>query len=78
MVAACCRQIDDRDKPKFQRHLIAHVPDVAGRQNWGENGERHDWFVKTKLGRIFYEESQWDEAEILEVQVTETRKTELC
>ncbi len=77
VLAACCRQINDRDKPEFQRHLIVHIPDVAGRHDWGGDGEERNWFIKTKFSRMFYEEGRWDEAETLGVQVMETFKTKL-
>lgn len=76
-VLAACSQITE-DKPQFRRHLILHVPDVRnidlGCINKIELGEDFIW---STLARVKYDEGRWEEAERLEVQVVETRKTKL-
>src|SRR3569833_3118521 len=76
ILAACCRIIGGEEQPEFRRHLMVHLPD-AGDDGEGEERGRHAGFVGTTLGRVYYDEGRWEEAEKLEVDVMETRKTKL-
>ncbi|KAK3368554.1 hypothetical protein B0H63DRAFT_77770 [Podospora didyma] len=74
VLAVCCQVEQQREKPEFRRHLIVHLPDI------GESfvgGKDYDSFIGAKLGRIYYDEGRWEEAEGLFVQVMETSKTKL-
>jgi len=70
ILATCCRMIEE-EQPEFRRHLVGHLPDLS------EDDGEDDGFVGTTLGRVYYDEGRWAEAEELEVQVMETRKTKL-
>ncbi|KAK0639860.1 hypothetical protein B0T16DRAFT_463496 [Cercophora newfieldiana] len=70
ILATCCQMIEE-EQPEFRRHLVGHLPDVSADD--GEDGG----FVGTTLGRVYYDEGRWAEAEKLFVQVMETRKTKL-
>ncbi|KAK3357792.1 hypothetical protein B0T25DRAFT_499359 [Lasiosphaeria hispida] len=76
VLAACCRSIEEQ--PEFRRNLVGHLPDIS--EDDGKVREdllRHQCFIGAKLGRIYYGEGRWGEAEKLFVQVMETRKTKL-
>ncbi|KAK3984258.1 hypothetical protein QBC44DRAFT_301710 [Cladorrhinum sp. PSN332] len=76
-LAACCRSIEE-ERPEFRRHLVRHLPDIHEDDSEGrEDLLRYPSFTKTRLGRIYYEEGRWEEAEKLQVQVIKTRKTKL-
>ncbi|KAK3353279.1 hypothetical protein B0T25DRAFT_207363 [Lasiosphaeria hispida] len=77
ILAACCQMIGGKEPPEFRRHLMVHLPDIS--ENDAENGDwrRHEGFAGSTLGRVYYDEGRWDEAEKLEVQVMETHKTRL-
>ena len=77
ILAACCQMIRGKEQPEFRRHLMAYLPDInednAEDEGWG----RHKGFVGSRLGRLYFDEGWWDEAEKLEVEVMETNKTRL-
>ncbi|KAK5651032.1 hypothetical protein OQA88_1501, partial [Cercophora sp. LCS_1] len=77
ILAACCQMTGGREQPEFRRHLIVHLPDIS--ENDGKDGDRrrHEGFVGSTLGRVYYDEGRWAEAEKLFVQVMETSKTKL-
>ncbi|KXX72981.1 Protein SERAC1, partial [Madurella mycetomatis] len=77
ILAACYRSIEE-EQPEFRRHLVGHLPDMS--EDYGERGKdllRHQNFIGAILGRIYYDEGRWEEAEKLFVQVMETSKTKL-
>ncbi|KAK4193988.1 Tetratricopeptide repeat-domain-containing protein [Triangularia verruculosa] len=78
ILAVCCRITEEQHRPDFHRHLIVHIPDISEDDVHGDKiSKRHQGFVGTVLGLIYYDEGRWEEAEKLFVQVMETRKTKL-
>ncbi|KAK4033241.1 hypothetical protein C8A01DRAFT_50136 [Parachaetomium inaequale] len=66
ILAVCCQMIEEQDRPEFRRHLIAHLPDISEDDVDGDKIlTRHHGFIGT------------EEAEKLQVQVMEIRKTKL-
>ncbi|KAK4170640.1 hypothetical protein QBC36DRAFT_150906, partial [Triangularia setosa] len=77
VLAACCRNIEE-EQPEFRRHLVGHLPEIHEDDGQGqENLLRYPSFIGATLGRIYYDEGRWEEAEKLNVQVMETFKTKL-
>ncbi|CAG8063314.1 unnamed protein product [Penicillium nalgiovense] len=78
-VLAACSQITKEDhQPEFRRHLVMHVPDVRNVDlSCINNIEMGEDFIWSTLARVHYDEGHWEEAEQLEVQVMESRKTKL-
>ncbi|KAK3361036.1 hypothetical protein B0T24DRAFT_671680 [Lasiosphaeria ovina] len=77
VLAACSRSIKE-EQPEFRRHLVGHLPNIS--EDYGDRGKdllRHQSFIGARLGRIYYDEGRWKEAEKLFVQVMETSKTKL-
>ncbi|KAK4667919.1 LOW QUALITY PROTEIN: uncharacterized protein QC764_0111100 [Podospora pseudoanserina] len=77
VLAACCQNIEE-EQPEFRRQLVGHLPDIHG--NNGQEREyflRYQSFIGATIGRIYYDEGRWEEAEKLFVQVMETSKTKL-
>ncbi|KAK0731303.1 hypothetical protein B0H67DRAFT_639713 [Lasiosphaeris hirsuta] len=77
-VLAACYQSIIEERPEFRRYLVGHLPDMS--EDYGEMGHvlpRHQSFIWTTSGRIYYDEGRWEEAEKLLVQVMETRKIKL-
>src|SRR6266699_2753243 len=78
IVAVCCQVIEEQRRPEFRRHLMVHLPGIGEDYVDGdENLRGYESFMGDKLGKIYYDEGRWEEAEKLEVQVMETRKTKL-
>ncbi|KAK4652120.1 hypothetical protein QC762_0099710 [Podospora pseudocomata] len=77
-VLAACYQNIEEEQPEFRRHLVGHLPDIHG-----DDGQEREYFLRypsfigETIGRIYYDEGRWEEAEKLQVQVMETRKTKL-
>ena len=65
------------EQPEFRRHLMVHLPDINESDVEDENRRRREGFVGSTLGRVYYDEGRWEEAEKLEVEVMETSKTKL-
>src|SRR5205814_436825 len=53
------------------------VPNGCEGDGEDEGWRRHEDFVKVTLGRVYYDEGRWEEAEKLFVEVMETSKTKL-
>jgi tetratricopeptide (TPR) repeat protein len=77
MLAACFQFIEEQSQPEFRRHLMMHFPDASAVYAKGDKDKRYEIFIGVTLGRVYYDEGRWEEAEKLFVQVMETRKTKL-
>ncbi|KAK4661301.1 uncharacterized protein QC763_0115120 [Podospora pseudopauciseta] len=77
-VLAACYQNIEEEQPEFRRHLVGHLPDIDG-----DNVQEREYFLRypsfigATIGKIYYDEGRWEEAEKLNVQVMEARKTKL-
>ncbi|KND93897.1 Kinesin light chain 4, partial [Tolypocladium ophioglossoides CBS 100239] len=68
-ISAACRQvIEERHRPEFRRHLIAHIPEITQDylEEWGGT-----------FGTFYLDEGRWEDAENIYVQVLEIRKAKL-
>ncbi|KAK3328706.1 hypothetical protein B0H66DRAFT_596327 [Apodospora peruviana] len=61
----------------FRLACLVHLTDIS--ENDAEDGDwrRHEGFIGSTFGRMYYDEGRWSEAEKLFMQVMETRKTKL-
>jgi tetratricopeptide (TPR) repeat protein len=78
VMAAVYQTNRERSHPVFRRHMISHVHgmemlNVDGGMAIGldESGQAS---MLAEVGRIFYDEGRWSEAEKIQVQVMETRR----
>jgi hypothetical protein len=77
-VPAACSQIVEDHQPQLRRHLILHLPDVRDIDlNCTSIPEMGEIFIWRTLARVHYDEGRLEEAEQLEIQAMETRKTKL-
>ncbi|KAK0734715.1 P-loop containing nucleoside triphosphate hydrolase protein [Lasiosphaeria miniovina] len=77
ILAACCQMTGGKEQPEFRRHLMVHLPDISKNNAEDRDRRRYGDFVGFRLGRVYYDEGRWEEAEKLFVQVMETSKTKL-
>ena len=77
ILAVCCRIIGGEEQPEFRRHLMAHLPDMGENDGEDEGQRKHGGFVGSILGRVYYDEGRWEEAEKLFLEAVETRMTKI-
>ncbi|KAI9765374.1 MAG: hypothetical protein M1840_007454 [Geoglossum simile] len=73
-ILAECVQLSKEDtRPQFRRHALAHITEVGWRYlDKLEVEDKRKAFVWRTIGRVYYCEGRWKEAEELFVQVMET------
>ncbi|KAI2618459.1 hypothetical protein GGR54DRAFT_156526 [Hypoxylon sp. NC1633] len=78
LITAACRQIEEeKQQPEFRRHLIVHIPDIHDAFGKGTELGALECSIASTLGLVYRGEGRWTQAEMLFVQVMETRKTKL-
>ncbi|KAI9771113.1 MAG: hypothetical protein M1840_002464 [Geoglossum simile] len=73
-ILAGCGQLSKEDAgPQFRRHALAHITEMGWRYlDKLEVGDEMKAFVWRTIGKVYYDEGRWKEAEELFVQVMET------
>ncbi|KAL8909884.1 MAG: hypothetical protein Q9171_004797 [Xanthocarpia ochracea] len=73
--AACAQLLKETARPEFRRHMVTHIPDLSRKCliRLGIDEARMPFVWKT-VGRTYFDEGRWEEAEELHVQVMQTRK----
>jgi tetratricopeptide (TPR) repeat protein len=73
--AVCHRTSQEGATPQFRRHVMAHLPALSKLRLYDMRiDDERKVFVWAIIGKLYYSEGRWNEAENLFVQVMGTRK----